>query len=454
MPNIETNTNAIEMTNFQFNTSTNPFAYIRSENDIDIFISNIMATITDYPNEEGVIRNSLRLLWVVTAYLFYSVDGRDLSVDSILKIIKSTCDSPEIAGEKTVFEAMFTNDTPASVLDNYDHFKLRVFGTDSNFYKEAVAESINLLKAISPEQLIVGMKNDERPTQAVFEYENIKYELWIHFSAEFGVYNLTRPGDESVLASLYLPSAILEDENKDICNVFLGVPKLDYKKILPLKAADIVRLIKKDQKSLQKDTNQSLNLFGKLLKDNEVELFYKPYVDYPIALHEAGHAVAGYQFGVICYGATIDGIEDDYLGRVFFKSLDDLDAANSAIIYYSGAIAEQMSGFGMTYGFRKDFKNAVTTIKNAVRSKISANDAAQTYKYIPAMELGLSKFENPYVVHETTRQCIDCYNQALRLIAENKKMVIALAEELMNKRTMSGEAVRSFLDTFKESLEK
>ncbi len=167
------------------------------------------------------------------------------------------------------------------------------------------------------------------------------------------------------------------------------------------------------------------------------------------ALHEAGHAIACYLLNVEMDGVTIISA-DDASGLVKIKH--KLKPSKKAIIDYAGLVTEEVvfaPAYLRVWEASVDTKHATNIVKKEIIQELSNIREAQKYIFIDADELGLADNESPYIIYKTIQRCIELRQQAIDLISANKDMVIALAQELLEKKYMPGEEVVAFCDAWK-----
>lgn len=194
-------------------------------------------------------------------------------------------------------------------------------------------------------------------------------------------------------------------------------------------------------------------LFGELIQNKGQDLQYELYRKRLTTVHEAGHAVAYYLLGVDFLGADCIPY-DTGDGHVLNEASDTIEPYKDAIISFAGLVAEEV-----VYGpaafdawlSSSDSKHATELIKNEVITDLSNPVDAQKYVFIDADALGLQDKESPYIVYETIKRCLDLRQTALQMMEDHKPMVEALAEELLEKKSLAAEEIKEFLDRYTQN---
>ena len=166
------------------------------------------------------------------------------------------------------------------------------------------------------------------------------------------------------------------------------------------------------------------------------------------AVHEAGHAVAHYLLGQEMVGASLHRKKDTG-GWVRLADPASLDPNERAVASYAAFAATKLI-FGVEnyYGCGQDFSISTRVIKEAAQEEANKKGIAQQFLFIDADELGLADQESSYVVAETIRRCMDCYERAFDLIESHKSLVDLLAMRLLQKEAMTGAEIKAFCDEY------
>lgn len=222
------------------------------------------------------------------------------------------------------------------------------------------------------------------------------------------------------------------------------------------KVAEEQKKIKSTQNVLSDKDKASFFGFDKLIPIKGQNLQLRLYNKRQTAVHEAGHAVACYILKEPLDGATIiDSSKTGSMGHIQVPKDYICEASAKAIRLFAGSIAEEIIyqfPFIPAWESESDFRRATSIIKNEIIANFSEPGQAQKYIFIDQEVLGLADKESPYIVYETIKRCVELRQAAFDLIVANKGLVEALAQELLDKKSMTGEEVISFLDNISTSL--
>lgn len=143
--------------------------------------------------------------------------------------------------------------------------------------------------------------------------------------------------------------------------------------------------------------------------------------------HEAGHAVMAYLQG--CDTVSID-TTDKYVTRSSFCGMSSAALEKSILVSYAGAAAEEIIygiySSGSLTGENNDFQKAA----NDIRAYIVMTNSSYSKTFL---DKGLNE--------EVIAQSKLLYDEAKAMILDHKFLVLALAKELREKRSMSYEEI-------------
>ena len=154
-----------------FNVSKNPFAYIRSFDEVDLFIANIQDSAKRHLPDDPITDHMLRLLWLITSFIWIHCNVDDRNIKSMLKILNNACSSNEI----TTFEIL-CNDSDI-LRDKFNFFKSCIGSTNSIEFIRTVQRCGFFLNALPADEFIDGLKNEDFPTEALFHSDQKIYEV-------------------------------------------------------------------------------------------------------------------------------------------------------------------------------------------------------------------------------------------------------------------------------------
>lgn len=436
-----------------FNKSENPFAYLRTEEDVNRFVTNIRKTA----GEKGINR-FLQFMWIITMYLVKNCSPLDRSIATMLKVVKEAC-QPVTKGEyKLTFEFMVEDTKDASLLEKFELFKTEMISFDSSTYQKIYQDSVAFLSSVQDKDLLKNLGYLAYPTQAVLREGNTEYELWFTPSASNKV-KAEYYGCDTF--EVFLPSVFFDDNAMQEFGIFHDRKPWNLNVFIFENLKGLLNLVKrsmtvgnsgsvrKDFTDLDEDFSMVRSLFDDIPSKRKGQSYQAMLQEKPeFAVHEAGHAVAHYLLGHEMVGASLHRIKDTG-GWVRLADSAFLDPNERAIASYAGFAATKLiCGVENYYGCGEDFLQATSVIKEAVQEEAKKQGIAQQLLYIDADELGLADQESPYVVAETIRRCMDCYERAFDLIEQHKSLVDLLAMRLLQKEAMTGAEIKAFCDEF------
>ena len=452
---------------FKFNTSNNPFAYIRCDDDINIFIAYIKGYIKELESFDKKLENPvLQLLWICTKYITISVNKDEWSIDSIIKLLKvSYHDNPE--NVYTTLSVLIKDTCCEELINKNLSFERDVFSIRGKLYEDVVTSCISVMENISLNGLYISSHSNSYSPQAtlyddfhgdlkdiiaVTHQEFKTYEIWFFKSTDN---NFCYENFSESSYAVYLPSFLFEENYifSNSINLFLGVSESSVKELIIKNCSTIRDLIAGKQEIQRNKLNDKYkyrfqkeieeDLFNNLCHASGQEYQRMLYSEFRTAIHEAGHAVAGYLFKKDIVGITVVPSENN-LGTVCFNDYSPID-------YYAGDLAEEIyfnEKYIYPWACGPDFRNATKKTKTEVITETEENGLMQKYIHIDSDELGLKDKESPYVIKETIDRCNIYYNEARKLMVENIDLVEALAKKLMKEKTMCSGEVESFLTGF------
>lgn len=437
----------------EFNTSKNPFAYIRSEKDVDVFIKNIKNAAEEQGRLTNSSENALRLLWIISVYLLEACIEDDRSIETLMMLLKRTCAQVATRDKKTTFEYMLENWGNEGAKTKYDFFKQEVYGTYSDLYQKAVQKCLDFLSSIQSERFIVGLLDEKFPRQAIFKDKKQKHEVWFNFTDSFKICKHTKINKRLTFSTLNIPKFLFDKTQHQPLEIFLPCPSMDFKSLLIFKSNEFLKWLRESQETSPQETkdpnaphDSEKPLFGECASTSGREFINDLYCERAVAIHEAGHAVAAYLLNVKLYGVSI--IPNSFhTGHVSFADTKNLALENNIIITYAGEVAEQVLFANAGIAPYTDLEYVVQKVKETVLSEGELHEIAYKYKFLPGYELGLKDGEYPYVIYETINRCMKYYTKTYELIEQNKNLVQALSEELIKKKSFTGSEVESFLNT-------
>lgn len=235
-------------------------------------------------------------------------------------------------------------------------------------------------------------------------------------------------------------------------NCYREIVQLCLDALQEMQSETIVEAFKKAKKKSIHQELQDIKepFFGKLVQRTGQDYQVEQYEKYLTALHESSHAVAAYFLDLNFSGISIV-TADNSSGCIQPKEWTKEEAHKKAICYYAGAVGEiavLKPVFPTVWQNRSDVHEATKIIKKEVVQELSNPQEAMKYVFVDADVLGLMDKESPYIIYETVRRCVELRQQAFDLIASNKDMVVALAQELLEKQYLPSEEVIKFLDAY------
>ena len=435
-----------------YNVSGNPFAYLRTEEDVNRFVANIRKTA----GEKGT-NDFLQFMWLITMYLVKYCCPHDRSIETMLKVVKDACQPFQLDGIPLTFEIMLEDTKDESLLEKFNLFKVKVISFDSSVYHKVYHDSIAFLSSVDEKDLLTNLKYFAYPTHAVLREGDSEYEVWVSPSRSkikseyYGLHTF----------EVFFPSFFFDDKAMKEFGILHGRNAWDLRAFLSENLEGFLTFVKnsmtaRESLSVRPDfsgSDEDLRVVQSLYEEIPTKLTGQAYQSRLqeklfIAVHEAGHAVAHSLFGHEIVGASLHRIKG-YGGRVRVADRASLDPTKSAVSSYAAFIAVKLiCGVEDYFGSGEDFICATQVIKEAVENEAKEKGNAQQLLYIDADELGLADKQSPYVVAETIRRCMDCYDRAFSMIEENKNLVDLLAARLLQKETMTGAEIKAFCDDY------
>lgn len=187
---------------FEFNTSTNPFAYIRTEEDIDKFVMNI----ENEAKKRSINLNESANIFIklVVIYLANECNPNDRNVTNIIKLL----DTAKIREEhvlysevETIFGILLRDGKTPGLYNRYSCYKYNNLKT-TEAHNKTIEKYINLFKTISEESLLPGLKNNIFPAQAILHAKETDYEVWFEASKESNICRSREYTDKPIMIQL------------------------------------------------------------------------------------------------------------------------------------------------------------------------------------------------------------------------------------------------------------
>jgi len=170
-----------------------------------------------------------------------------------------------------------------------------------------------------------------------------------------------------------------------------------------------------------------------------------------IAYHEAGHAVMSYLCGIPIARASIIGTTSGVGGAVFQEDVDsqfltDEDFIKRIKISYGGRASEYIIFGKVTTGASNDITQATRLIQSYVQrygfdKDFGLLDMGVLDRYIDTNE----------IVSKYSEISIKLYNDTVDTLLSNKKLIIALAEDLLINETLSGDYIENLFNSLRST---
>lgn len=152
------------------------------------------------------------------------------------------------------------------------------------------------------------------------------------------------------------------------------------------------------------------------------------------SVHEAGHAIVAWALDINVKLVTTKP-ENNAFGKVSFMQ-DKLDFSselkNEIAMYLGGMAAEELAFGEHTYGCYQDVNDAIDLAKKC----LSRYAMGECFIYKNEEELNIA----------TDKLLQECKSKAEEILKNNKKLLLALSQELETKRELKGDKVVEFLE--------
>lgn len=168
--------NAVERKSISiaFNVSENPFAYIRTADDVNIFISNVRKKA----GEMGT-KPFLQFLWIIAMFLVNECNSSDCNIASMQKCVEQAC-QPKLDDERSLtFEIMLDMTNNRFLQEKFCTLKAGVSSFDSIAYQKVFSDSLAFLSSVSDSDLLTNLISQDFPTQVLLQEGDSQYEFWL-----------------------------------------------------------------------------------------------------------------------------------------------------------------------------------------------------------------------------------------------------------------------------------
>jgi len=153
----------------QFNTSSEPFAYIRDDSDLDIFILNVQNALSHSRYHALATPELLEFLWIFAGFFIFECNPSDRRYDRMGSTLNSLQNSFEFESLVSVNEMLAMR---------YKTLSIQFSDFETNMFFRLKKEALTSLKIVSGEPLLKGLRNDHFPTQACLYSGDVWYEFW------------------------------------------------------------------------------------------------------------------------------------------------------------------------------------------------------------------------------------------------------------------------------------
>ena len=443
------------ITSVKINDSLNPMHYIRDDDDIQIYINNLLK---DFPEKDAVTKSVIQLTHIILQYLIYthpSDSWTPLAVAKILNAIK--VDDRDDMGP---FDVLFTdlsvrtNENAQNTYRNYMVFK-NLCKTDKTIDLSAVVEmtrklAVERAQKASTQLLRQHLIKPNIPLQATVKISTgTTYLLYFinNSSNQISVSHVICRSDNCISA---IVSAI---------HPFL----YNFEKKATLDKKFLRHVIDLSNEALEKQNVKLDWVIETAFKDDfgdslDEILEYDPNRSYKLSskddtgIHEAGHAVLAWLFDNEIEHATIVRDRQEWYGHVTYCSLNEkLPAGQRRLISifkdYAGDLASKDRS---QYSYwRRKASTDVETATDSAKAYVSKNVLTLDHWFIDYDALGVPK--TFWVAYKTSLLCEYVYNRTAEIVNANRDLIDALAEELCKKKTMTGAEIDACLSTIDPS---
>jgi cell division protease FtsH len=286
---------------------------------------------------------------------------------------------------------------------------------------------------------------------------------------------LLRPGRFDRHVSVNLPDiegrkAILKvhskkiklDDNANLGTVAQGTPGFSGADLENLLNESALIAVAKDKKCVDTDDLESARDKVAFGKEKKSAVIHQD--DLKItAFHESGHAFVSLSIpqATPLHKLTIIP-RGDYLGAAFYlPTRDETHRSKNFLvgqicIAYGGRIAEEVFFGDITTGASNDIKQATSIARRMVSEwgmseKLGLlNYEAGEDRMFLGGEISKSKTHSEETAklldEEVTRITRECYDNAKKIITDNKEVITKIAESLLEYETLTGEEVQNIID--------
>lgn len=165
----------IKIIDVSINSSNNPFAYVRSEIDVKILLTNILR---QYPDEGSVTKEALQFLYTIIRLLQESMSFKDCNFKNINKLLE-TC---EMKDEHVPTTFHFIIDDIG-----HDEIKADYFGLEESFaeqtarYNSTVRICHQIMTFADENKCLQNLKTRLYPQQAIVKTnDNRIFDFWFY----------------------------------------------------------------------------------------------------------------------------------------------------------------------------------------------------------------------------------------------------------------------------------
>lgn len=425
----------IKILSVEENISCNPFAYIRTSEDIDILLTNLTSSFSD---QEKVTKPVLQLLSVIATYILNECDICDMQLSSFEKLLLTgfPTDGSE---QKTTLDFLISSSNFSKIKEDYKIFKENFWSPQSTRYLQTLETCLEVVRTADVISCLKNLKGKNDNLQAVVKTaDGHTFEFWFYESS--GPNTAVEPGND--------------DSAGPIARVSSVYPFLyHFDGSAPLNVDFLTFIIKKFTEAKTKTSEQTRPAVSEKVADKfkyqaaedskPRDYFFSssnPKARMAVANHEAAHAAMYYLFGVRTLTCVDIAATQKSAGRIWIEGeIDGLSPYEETVFKvvrdYAGYVNENAA---LTYT-SGDVHFATRTVKKWVEQTTPAFD----YGLIDFEELGVSK--NIWIAHECLSLCQDIYNLTEDIVQRNAGLINALAFELVKRGEMSGEDVFEFL---------
>lgn len=443
------------ITSVEINDSLNPMHYIRSDDDINIYINNLL---TNFPEKGSVTKPAIQLIHICLQFIIYSCRPTEWNSENLEKLLIAAKQNEETGTSplEIIFEDL-AEETAASLCRTYRNYTLFKRGCEEDAInpEEAAELARKIIDANTrvemdghaPRRVSVlkGLRKPSVPLQATVETEDGKtYVLyfWKTHGTDIRVKTsaTNEPQIEAVVYAIHPFLHNLGDEAR-LSDAFLN-------EILDLCDA-----------KTKKNDDQLAWIVENAFKDDSGDdldeiLEYDPNRPYKLrskddtGTHEAGHAVFSWLFNAEIEQASITRDRVDRTGHVSFEPWDErLSDSQTQLISIFRAYAGDLASTNRSKYVYWRSKASQDTKKATGEAKLYVSNHSQTldHWFVDYNSLGVPK--TFWVAYKTSLLCEYIYNRTHEIVNANRDLIDALAEKLCKKKTMTGTEIDAYLSS-------